>query len=301
MHDSTNPPMGVGDDVRLASQNLGDVARPHQEQSGPRQAQAETGHGNHAFEKLLAQLKPECERIIAQYEEPRSALLPMMHLFQQHEGYVSQNAMRAAADMLRLTPAVVESTVSFYTLFFRKPVGKYMLQVCRGLMCQINGADEIMAYMREKLGIGHLETTDDGLFSYEEVECLAACDKATCMQVNLEFVYSLTPQMIDEMIELMRAGTYKTKPMAQTKKPEKTWIVKQDTQVATGRKAPGATGVANPNNAGGVGDTAGVIMLDRFVTKLDTPSFRGRTRERSVSDATGVLDVNESNNGHAGH
>ena len=92
-----------------------------------------------------------------------------------------------------MTPAVVESTVSFYTLFFRKPVGKYMLQVCRGLSCAINGAEDIMAYFREKLGIGHLETTPDGLFSYEEVECLAACDRATCMQVNLEFVYDLTP------------------------------------------------------------------------------------------------------------
>lgn len=253
------------------------------------------------FAELFAQLKPECERIIAQYEEPRSALLPMMHLFQQHEGYVSQNAMRAAAEMLDLTPAVVESTVSFYTLFFRKPVGKYMLQVCRGLMCQINGADEIMAYFREKLGVGHLETTDDGLFSYEEVECLAACDKATCMQVNLEFVYSLTPQMIDEMIELMRAGTYKTKPMAQTKTPERTWTVRQDTQVASGGKSPGATGVTNPNNAGGVGDASGVIMLDRFVTKVDDVSFRGRTRERTVSDAAGVFDVNEGGNNHAGH
>jgi NADH-quinone oxidoreductase subunit E len=252
------------------------------------------------FAKLYAQLKPECERIIAQYEEPRSALLPMMHLFQQHEGYVSQDAMRAAAEMLNLTPAVVESTVSFYTLFFRKPVGKYMLQVCRGLMCQINGADDIMKYFREKLGIGPLETTDDGLFSYEEVECLAACDRATCMQVNLEFVYDLTPQMIDQMIDLMRAGAYKTKPMVQTKKPEKTWIIKQDAQVSTGRKSPGATDVSNPNNAGGIGDPAGVIMLDRFVAKTNDLAFTGRTRERTVVDSVGVFDVNEDGN-HAGH
>ena len=147
------------------------------------------------FPALLERLRPECERIIAQYEQKRSALLPMMHLFQEHEGYVSADAMNAAAAMLNLTNAEVEATVSFYTLLYRRPVGKYMLQVCRGLACSINGAEDIMAYFREKLGIGHLQTTDDGVFSYEEVECLAACDKASCMQVNLDFVYSLTPQI----------------------------------------------------------------------------------------------------------
>lgn len=252
------------------------------------------------FEPLLERLRPQCHALIAQYEEKRSALLPIMHLFQEHEGYVSQNAMRAAAEMLELTPAVVESTVSFYTLFFRKPVGKYMLQVCRGLMCQINGADNIMAYFREKLGVGHLETTDDGLFSYEEVECLAACDRATCMQVNLEFVYDLTPEMIDQMLDAMRAGTYKTKPLAQTAKPERTWKIAQDVQVSRGGKAPGTLNATRPNNAGGIGDASGVIMLDRFVTNMGfSPA---RTNERTVRDARGVYDVTEEGmNGDAGH
>src|SRR5580698_2330109 len=138
------------------------------------------------FPALLDQLKPECERLIAQYEQRRSALLPIMHLFQQHEGFVSLQAMNAAAEMLEITPGEVEGAVSFYTLLYRRPVGRYMLQVCRGLACTINGAEDIMAYWREKLGIGHLQTTEDGLFSYEEVECLAACDRATCMEVNLE-------------------------------------------------------------------------------------------------------------------
>ena len=168
------------------------------------------------FPALLERLKPECDEIIARYEEKRSALLPIMHLFQQHEGFVSPQAMYAAAEMLEITPAEVEGTVSFYTLLYRRPVGKYMLQVCRGLACTIDGAEDIMAYFREKLGIGHLQTTPDGLFSYEEVECLAACDRATCMEVNLEFVYDLTPQKIDEMLEAMRAGTYAIAPMAQT-------------------------------------------------------------------------------------
>ncbi|HUA08977.1 MAG TPA: NAD(P)H-dependent oxidoreductase subunit E [Candidatus Acidoferrales bacterium] len=253
------------------------------------------------FEALAKELKPRCEALIAQYEQPRSALLPMMHLFQEHQGYVSQEAMEFAAGLLGLSHAVVESTISFYTLFFRKPVGKYMLQVCRGLMCELRGAESIMAYFREKLGIGHLETTDDGLFSYEEVECLAACDRPTCMQVNLEFVYSLTPEMIDEMLAAMRAGTYAIEPLVQTAKPERTWKLRQDSEVARGGKSPGTLSATSPNNAGGVGDPSGVIMLDSFVTK--DISFTGRSRERFVRDARGVAEIieEEGQNGHAGH
>lgn len=254
-----------------------------------------------AFPALLARLRPECERIIAQYERKRSALLPLMHLFQQHEGFTSPQAMRAAAEMLDLTNAEVEGTISFYTLLFRKPVGRYVLQVCRGLACSINGAEEIMAYFREKLGVGHLQTTSDGLFSYEEVECLAACDKPTCMQVNLEFVYSLTPQAIDDMLAAMRAGTYDVAPMPQTEVPAATWTFVQDAQVATGRKSAGALGVPSPNNAGGVGDAAGIIMLDRIVNReID---FYERTKERAVRDSRAVTEVVESNgsNGHGGH
>lgn len=300
MHDSTNPPMGVGDDVKLASQNAGNT-NEHAEHGG---AQA---HDEKRFTQLYQELRPQFDALIAQYEEKRSALLPMMHVFQQHEGYVSRNAIRAAAEMLELSPAVVESTVSFYTLFFRKPVGKYMLQVCRGLMCELRGAEDVMAYFREKLGIGHLQTTEDGLFSYEEVECLAACDRATCMQVNLEFVYDLTPQMIDDMLAAMRAGTYRVPPMVQTAMPERTWKVDQNEQISRGGKSPGTLNATRPNNAGGVGDSSGVIMLDRFVT--DMPFSPARTNERTVRDARGVFRqaqddmeaMREGGNGNAGH
>ncbi len=243
------------------------------------------------FPALLERLRPECERIIAQYEQKRSALLPMMHLFQQNEGFVSQDAMQAAAEMLDLTPAEVESTVSFYTLLYRRPVGKYVLQVCRGLPCTINGAEDIMAYFREKLGIGHLQTTGDGLFSYEEVECLAACDRATCMEVNLEFAYDLTPAKIDEMLAAMRAGTYPVAPMPQTAAPASTWAVPQDGQVGDGKKAPGAVGVESPDNAGGVGDASGLIMLDNIINR-DVYFFH-RTQERAVVESRSVAELVE--------
>ncbi len=253
----------------------------------------------HDFPALLERLMPECVRIIAQYEQKRSALLPMMHLFQGYEGYVSADAMKAAAQMLDLTPAEVESTVSFYTLLYRRPVGKYMLQICRGLACSINGAEDMMAYFREKLGVGQLETTDDGVFSYEEVECLAACDRASCMQVNLDFVYSLTPQMVDDMLAAMRAGTYSTAPMAQTETPGHTWTIAQESEIARGKKSPGAVGVPLPNNAGGVGDRSGIIMLDRIVNR--DVEFFTKTSERAVVDARQVVEVREEEGSHAGH
>jgi NADH-quinone oxidoreductase subunit E len=252
-----------------------------------------------SFPALLALLTPECEQIIARYEQRRSALLPIMHLFQQHEGYVSPQAMRAAAAMLEITPAEVEGAVSFYTLLYRRPVGKYVLQVCRGLACAINGAEDIMAYFREKLGVGHLQTTSDGLFSYEEVECLAACDRATCMEVNLEFVYDLTPQKIDEMLAAMRSGSYDVRPMAQTEAPASTWEVPQDAQISDGRKSAGARDVESPNNAGGVGDASGTIMLDNIVNR-DVLFFR-KTSERAVVDSRSVVEVIDEEARSAGH
>jgi NADH-quinone oxidoreductase E subunit len=248
---------------------------------------------------LLERLAPKCSELMARYEQKRSALLPIVHLFQEHEGYVSGEAMAATAEMLEITPAEVEGAVSFYTLFYRRPVGKYMLQVCRGLACTINGAEDIMAYFREKLGIGHLQTTDDGLFSYEEVECLAACDRATCMEVNLEFAYDLIPQKIDEMLAAMRAGEYGVAPMAQTDVPGRTWSIAADAQIAFGQKSQGAVEVEDPNNPGGIGDESGTIMLDHLINR-DVYLF-GKTTERAVVEARALVETIDERTNHAGH
>lgn len=243
----------------------------------------------HAFDALYARLLPEIEPLIAQYEQKRSALIPLAHLFQEHEGYVSPDAQAAIAYLVGEPAAVVESTISFYTLLFRKPVGTYMVQICRNLSCILNGADDIMAYARQQLGVAHLETTDDGVFSYEEVECLAACDRAPCAQVNLEFVYDLTRERVDAMIADLRAGSSAIAPLAQTVKPGRTWKVDAD----TGRKSAGAMGVQNPNNAGGVGDKSGMIMFDLIVGK---PQYEQRSNERLLRETN--LRPQLSENGH---
>ncbi len=251
------------------------------------------------FAALLERLRPEFDTLIAQYEHKRSALLPMMHVFQEHQGFVTLDAVHAAAEILEMTPAEVEAVVSFYTLLYRRPVGKYMLQVCRGLACTINGAEDIMAYFREKLGVGHLQTTPDGVFSYEEVECLAACDRATCMEVNLEFVYDLTPQKIDELLAAVRAGTYPVEPMVQTRPPDATWAIVADAEIAKGRKSPGAVAVESPDNPGGLGDASGTIMLDHLINR-DVYMF-GRTTERAVVDLRAVVESIEERADRAGH
>jgi NADH-quinone oxidoreductase subunit E len=243
----------------------------------------------HPFDALYARLLPQIEPLIAQYEEKRSALIPLAQLFQEHEGYVTADAMAAIAYLVGESLAQVESTISFYTLLFRKPVGKYMFQVCRNLSCMLNGAEEMMAYARRQLGIAHLETTADGLISYEEVECLAACDRAPCAQVNLEFVYDLTHEKIDTMIAAIRGGTYAIAPLVQTAKPGRTWKVEQD----TGFKSAGAMGVTNPNNAGGVGDASGIVMFDLIVGK---PQYEQRSNERLLRET--MLRPELSENGH---
>jgi len=237
------------------------------------------------FAATAREVEPEAQRLIASYPpgQARSAMLPILHAFQNVEGWVSPEAMTQTAAWLDEPLSVVESTASFYTLFHRRPVGRYMLQPCRNLSCIINGAGEIMARFRERLGAEHLETTPDGLFSYEEAECLAACDRAPCMQVNLQFVYDLTLEKVDAMLEAMRAGTYDVPPLPQSARPGRDWRVTQE-----GAKAPGARGVPSPNDPGGLGDKTGVEMIERL-TRDDYPVTVRPTKERLVVDGSARL------------
>jgi NADH-quinone oxidoreductase subunit E len=230
------------------------------------------------FDALREQLQPEIDALVAQYEQKRSALIPLAHLFQEHEGYVSLTALEAIGEIVGESMATVESTISFYTLLYRRPIGKYMVQICRNLSCQLNGAEDIMAYAREQLGIGHLETSEDGVFSYEEVECLAACHRAPCAQVNLEFVYDMTRESVDALIAGLRSGDHAIRPLVQTAHPAKSWRVDNNTATA---KSAGALGQSQPNNAGGVGDASGVRMFDLIVGKL---KYEQRSDERLLRE-----------------
>lgn len=143
--------------------------------------------------------------IVEKYPEARSALLPALHIAQNQLGWVSREAMEEVAEAMGLNPDQVEEVASFYTMYYTEPVGTYVMEVCKTLPCSILGADEIIEYISQKLGIQPGETTPDGMFSLFRVECLAACHRAPVMQLNHRYVQDLTPEKIDSLIEEARS------------------------------------------------------------------------------------------------
>jgi NADH-quinone oxidoreductase subunit E len=142
----------------------------------------------------------------ARYPQRQSALIPFLQFCQAQDGYVTDEAINDGAEMAGITPAQARSIASFYTLLFQEPTGKHIVQICRTLSCVLRGADELQAHARSRLGLRSGETSPDGKFTYEEVECLAACDRAPCLQHNLEFHYDVTPTEFDRLLEAWRAN-----------------------------------------------------------------------------------------------
>lgn len=166
-------------------------------------AGSEAGAGSSG---LGEQARAEMREIIARYPEPRSALLPMLHLVQSYEGYVTPEAIRICAEELGLTEAEVSGVATFYTMYKRRPVGEYNVGVCTNTLCAIMGGDAIWSELTEELGIGHDETTADGRVSLERLECNAACDFAPVLMVNWEFADNQTPESARELVAKLRAG-----------------------------------------------------------------------------------------------
>jgi NADH-quinone oxidoreductase E subunit len=141
---------------------------------------------------------------IEEYTHARSALLAVLHLIQQERGYIATEDELWVAGRLQLPPAEVAGVVSFYTMFRTKPPGRHHIQVCRTLSCQIRGCREILAHLREKLGIHEGGVTPDGRFSLVTVECLGSCGSAPMMQVNDEYHENLTRERLDALLESMQ-------------------------------------------------------------------------------------------------
>ena len=126
----------------------------------------------------------EYREILTRYPTRRAALMPTLWLAQREFGWLSDPVQTYVADLMELPLAWVTSVASFYTMYWKEPVGRWHLQLCRNLPCQLRGASEIKALVRDTLGIGNGERTADGRFSFEDVECLASCGTAPCMQIN---------------------------------------------------------------------------------------------------------------------
>jgi NADH-quinone oxidoreductase subunit E len=157
-------------------------------------------------EEARARLAPQAAEIIGRYPKPRSALLPLLHLVQSEEGYVSADGIEYCAGQLGLTEADVTGVVSFYTMYKRRPVGEYHVGVCTTALCAVMGGDAIFTDLQEHLGVGNDETTPDGKVTLEHVECNAACDYAPVVMVNWEFFDNMTPQSARDLVDGLRSG-----------------------------------------------------------------------------------------------
>ena len=145
------------------------------------------------------------EKALGRYPTKRAALLPMLNYAQERNGWVSGEAMEEIAGALDVTPAYVHSVASFYTMYNRRPVGRYLIQVCTNISCHLCGGEEVLEAFLEEAGVRLGETSDDGLFTVMEVECLGACGFATVVQVNDEYIEGVTVEEVPEILDELRA------------------------------------------------------------------------------------------------
>jgi NADH-quinone oxidoreductase E subunit len=150
--------------------------------------------------------RARADRIVALYPERRSALIPLCHLAQSEQGYLTEEAMQDIAELTGVTPAEVRGTASFYDMLHTEPVGRYVLAFCTNIACMLAGAYELLEHAEEHLGARVGQTTADGMFTVEEAECLAACDAAPCVQVNHRFVGALGMEGFDDLVASLRSG-----------------------------------------------------------------------------------------------
>ena len=157
---------------------------------------------------LTADRRAQLDEILTKYppDRKRSAVLAALYLVQDQQGYLTGNAMKHIAPLLDLTPAEVEDVATYYVMFYKEKVGKYVLQVCRTLSCALLGAERVTEALSEKLGIGVGETDPSGMFTLLEFECLGACDRAPVVMVNNEYWHErVTPESCSKLVDDIKA------------------------------------------------------------------------------------------------
>jgi NADH-quinone oxidoreductase subunit E len=228
--------------------------------------------------------RAEAAELIARYPEgqERSALLPLLHLVQSEQGYVSPDGIAFCADMLRISKAQVAAVATFYTMYKRSPTGEYLVSVCTNTLCAMLGGDEIFAALREQLGVGNNETTPDGKITLEHAECLAACDYAPIVTVNYEFFDNQTVGGARNIVSQLQSGERpaptRGAPLCTFKEIERQIAGFHD---APGALAPDATATGGPSEAGvrlaiERGDTA-----PSYAVGSEQPAPKSRARKKS--------------------
>jgi len=158
--------------------------------------------------KFSEEFESRFTEMLTHYPTKRSVLVPTLLYAQDEVGYLSDDVIVELSNRLELTELDVRNVISYYSMLVTKPRGKYNVQVCTNIACMLRGGEEILTHCKNKLGIGHKGTTQDGLFSLEEVECIGACSWAPAAQVNYDFHENLTPEKMDRVLdEYNRKGT----------------------------------------------------------------------------------------------
>ena len=157
--------------------------------------------------QLSPENQAEFEKILARYPVKRAALLPTLYLVQKQEGFISMEAIQFIAEQLGLQPVEVYAVITFYTMFRLKPGGRYNLQLCNNVSCMLLGSEQLLAYVKQKLGIKVGETTPDGLFTLSVVECLGSCGTAPVLQVNMDsYVENLDKDKMDRLLDELKSS-----------------------------------------------------------------------------------------------
>jgi NADH-quinone oxidoreductase E subunit len=158
----------------------------------------------------VARLTPDNEQragqLIALYPYARSALIPLLHVLQEQDGYLTEDGMAHVGELVGLLPAEVRGTATFYDMFHFEPVGKYVLAICTNIACMLQGAYRLLEHAEERLGVAPGGTTKDGMFTLEDAECLALCGNAPCLTANWRFFGDVDGERFDDLIEDLRAG-----------------------------------------------------------------------------------------------
>ncbi|MGW2661851.1 NADH-quinone oxidoreductase subunit NuoE [Nocardia tengchongensis] len=196
-------------------------------------------------------LQVEAREIIARYPDPRSALLPLLHLMQSVEGYVSGTGIEFCAEQLGLTDAEVTAVATFYSMYRRTNTGDYHVGVCTNTLCAVMGGDQILADLKQHLGIKNGETTADGMVTLEHIECNAACDYAPVIMVNWEFFDNQTPESAKALVDSLRGE----QPPTGSRSGIPPCTFRETARILAGYpdQRPGATdGVAGPASLAGL-------------------------------------------------
>lgn len=146
------------------------------------------------------------EEIISRYPRKRSATIPLCHLAQQQDGHLTQDSIEHIAELVEAEPAEIQGVASFYEMFKFEPVGKYVVGVCTNISCMLMGGEELLEHCSSTLGVKPGSTTNDGLFTLEETECLAACTEAPMLQVNYRYFHKIANSEFDTLVEDLKAG-----------------------------------------------------------------------------------------------